>query len=516
MLPETPQQIARHKAAIERSRLSRPVQLALDYGLLTPEQSFFDYGCGRGGDGKRLRANGYQAAEWDPYYCPNNPHVEADVVNLGYVINTIEDKTERREALVGAWRLARRCLLVAAQVSLDYAGEQAVTFGDGIVTSRNTFQKVFSQSELKSYVETHLEVPVYPLSIGIFAAFKDRTAEQGFRFRRYQPRHLPLAVEVPTALYNRHQTVLDPLLNFFVERGRWPLSEEEGLFADAIAAVGSLRKAQQVLQQAIGQEPFREAVRAKRENLLVYLCGETLSGRPKFSDLPPLVQVDIREHFRSYKNACHVADQLLSTLAQPDTLKHACQRATIGKRVANTLYVHYQEITKLPLELRVLETLASRFIGIVDGATLMRFHADKPSVAYLFYPHFDQDPHPRLALSIRTALDTQAIQVTNYIDHSNPPVLHRKETFVDLDYPLRKKFARLSAQEEVWGLLDNPANIGTLQGWQKRLDAAGVMLRGHRVVWQPHVNPTLRKKHDRSRQRRCRHRGLALQKYEEG
>src|SRR5262245_61131321 len=140
MLSETPQPIARHKAAIERSRLSRPVQLALAYGLLTPQQSFFDYGCGRGGGGRRLRANGYQAAELDPFYCPTNPRVEAEVVNLGYVINTIEDQTERREALLGAWRLTRRCLLVAAQVSLDYAGEQAVTFGDGIVTSRNTFQ----------------------------------------------------------------------------------------------------------------------------------------------------------------------------------------------------------------------------------------------------------------------------------------------------------------------------------------------------------------------------------------
>lgn len=489
MLPEV-QRIARHKAAIARSRLSRPVQLALDYGLLTPVQSFFDYGCGRGGDGRRLRANGYEAAEWDPYYCPENPCVAADVVNLGYVINTIEDQTERCDALLGAWRLTQCCLLISAQVSLDYAGTQAVTFGDGIVTSRNTFQKVFGQAELKTYVETHLQVSAYPLSMGIFVAFKDATAEQEFRFRRYQPRHLRLAAEVPTDLYHRHQTILEPLLHFFVERGRWPLPDEAGLFAEAIAIVGNLRKAQKILQQAVGQEPFREAVRAKRENLLVYLCGETLSGRPKFAELPPLVQVDIREHFQNYKNACNVADQLLSTLAQPDVLKRACQCAMLGKRVANTHYVHYREMTKLPLELRVLETLASRFIGLVDGATLVRFHVDKPSVAYLFYPHFERDPHPQLALSIRTALDTQAIQVTSYSDHANPPVLHRKETFVGLDYRWREKFARLSAQEEAWGLLDNPTDIGTLKGWQKRLDAAGVMLRGHRVVRQHNPAPS--------------------------
>ena len=49
--------------------------------------------------------------------------------------------------------------------------------------------------------------------------------------------------------------------------------------------------------------------------------------------------------------------------------------------------------------------------------------------------------------------------------------------------PLRDKFARLTAQEERFGLLSGDTrDIGNLRGWQQRLVASGVELRGHRVV----------------------------------
>ena len=89
------------------------------------------------------------------------------------------------------------------------------------------------------------------------------------------------------------------------------------------------------------------------------------------------------------------------------------------------------------------------------------------------------------------------MQTTFYLDRPNPPVLHRKETFVDLDYPFRGKFQKLSQQEGEWGLLDNPKEIGTPNSWQKRLDTAGVMLRGHRVVWQSHIPKLVRRRTSR-------------------
>ena len=71
-------------------------------------------------------------------------------MNLGYVINVIEDTAERREALINAWDLAQKVLIVAAQVLIDDRTRGVIAYGDGIITSRNTFQKYYEQEELKS------------------------------------------------------------------------------------------------------------------------------------------------------------------------------------------------------------------------------------------------------------------------------------------------------------------------------------------------------------------------------
>jgi len=75
-----------------------------------------------------------------------------------------------------------------------------------------------------------------------------------------------------------------------------------------------------------------------------------------------------------------------------------------------------------------------------------------------------------------------AVQRLGYSGAANPPILHRKDKFLTAEHPLRARFARLTAQEEKHGLLDDPATIGTRDGWQARLSAAGFGLRGHRLV----------------------------------
>ena len=49
-------------------------------------------------------------------------------------------------------------------------------------------------------------------------------------------------------------------------------------------------------------------------------------------------------------------------------------------------------------------------------------------------------------------------------------------------HPLAAKFARLTAQEEKHGLLDDTATLGTRDGWHRRLADRGFTLRGHRLV----------------------------------
>ena len=84
-----------------------------------------------------------------------------------------------------------------------------------------------------------------------------------------------------------------------------------------------------------------------------------------------------------------------------------------------------------------------------------------------------EGPHPALLRSVKLSLRTRAIDCLEYQASPNPPILHRKETFLTPDHPLHPKFAKLTQQEEKHGLLDDTATVGTRQGWQARLNTAG-------------------------------------------
>ncbi len=87
---ETQKPIQRHLTALSRTSLSAPVQMLVRHGLLRSGVTFFDYGCGHGGDVAELTSEGIAASGWDPHYLPNGPAIPADVVNLGFVVNVID------------------------------------------------------------------------------------------------------------------------------------------------------------------------------------------------------------------------------------------------------------------------------------------------------------------------------------------------------------------------------------------------------------------------------------------
>ena len=124
--------IDRSQTAIRRYRCSRPIALAMAQGLIDTSRSVFDYGCGHGEDVEYLRKEGVQVAGWDPSFTPQNSIQEADVVNLGFVLNVIEDPSERRDTLKKAFSLARQLLIVSVRV--DRTPARATEFNDGHVT----------------------------------------------------------------------------------------------------------------------------------------------------------------------------------------------------------------------------------------------------------------------------------------------------------------------------------------------------------------------------------------------
>jgi DNA phosphorothioation-associated putative methyltransferase len=177
--------VARHLTALVRYGFSAPVQALARYGFITPSTEVFDYGCGRGDDVRGLAASGIAAHGWDPHYAPDAPKREADVVNLGFVINVIEDLEERIDALHGAYSLAKRVLAVAAMLA-SQAMQPGRPYRDGFVTSRNTFQKYYTQAELAGFISEVLNEEPLPVSPGVFFVFRDKDLEQNFLVGRHR------------------------------------------------------------------------------------------------------------------------------------------------------------------------------------------------------------------------------------------------------------------------------------------------------------------------------------------
>ena len=477
-----PTKIERHKAAIVRSEISRPVRIALQSGFFKPDTSFFDYGCGRGGDIKLLYQLGYKSSGWDPYYYPNNNREGADIVNLGYVINVIEKPLERKEALLKAWELTHKILIVAAQVVMDNVTSEQIAYGDGVVTSRNTFQKYYDQQELKNYIDETLNVDAVPAALGVYFVFRNESLAQTFRAAKFRRSTSAPKVNNKIKNFEDYKDLLTPLMQFVGERGRLPVENELSNNKEVSFIFGTIARAFSLVLQATNKEEWDAIAEKHKQDLLVYIALSKFGNRPKYNILPSDLQNDIKAFFDNYKQACEVADQMLFSLRDIQIIKTTCRNNKIGKLLSDALYVHISALDALDPLLRLYEGCASRTFGRMEGVTLVKFRTDKPKISYLFYPDFDDDPHPPLLASMQVDLINLQVGYRDYKSSNNPFILHRKETFLTKEYPLYEKFARLSEQEEKWGLLDDPQFIGTKNGWIRRLEEKAAKLRGHRLL----------------------------------
>ncbi|WP_293058768.1 DNA phosphorothioation-associated putative methyltransferase [Okeania sp. SIO2B3] len=482
--------IERHKAAMVRKKISKPVRLGLEANLFTEGTTFFDYGCGHGGDIQHIAQKGYQSAGWDPYYSPNNSCIAADVVNLGYVINVIESLAERREALIKAWGLTKQVLIVSAMVLInDQKTKNKLAYGDGIITSRNTFQKYYEQEELKSYIDQVLNVDSIPIDLGIFLVFKDEKQGQNFRASRLKTRLSTPRINCKNQKFVDYEEQLIPLMNFMSDRGRLPVRGEIAEEADLIAEFGSFRRAFRVILQATDSVEWDQITDKRRQDLLVYLALTKFGNRPKFSQLAEVVRNDIKALFGSYTQGCTLADLMLFSLGNSELISKCCKNSSIGYKFSNSLLVHVSAVAKLDPLLRLYEGCANRTIGRLNEATIIKFHTKLPIISYLFYPDFDTEAHPMLHKSMHIDLRDLSVSYQSYTNEYNPPILHRKDALVTPDYPDYEKFAKLTQQEEDRGLLNNFKNIQNRIGWLKCLEENCTEIKGHRVYWQTNVDP---------------------------
>lgn len=476
--------IERHKAALKRSELSRPVRVALEADLFTVGATFFDYGCGCGEDVKRIGDLGYTSSGWDPYYRPNTEIQSADIVNLGYIINVIEDLVERREVLIKAWDLTQQVLIVSAQVLVDDRRRGLIAYGDGIVTNRNTFQKYYEQEELKLYIEQVLGAEAIPAGLGIYIVFRHEAQAESFRAFRVYSRLSTPRIQTQVQNFEDYRELLTPLMNFYTKRGRLPVKDELNTEAEIKAEFRSYQRAFKIIQQATGKEEWEEIAEKRRQDLLVYLALGKFSGRPTIRKLAPEIKADVKALFGNYKQACTLADLLLVQVGDMKKIANLCKSSNIGKQLNDAIAVHVSALEKLPPLLRLYEGCASRNFYRLENANIIKLYYNKPKITYLVYPEFDTQAHPPLQATMEVDLHNLSVTYHDISDETNPLILHQKDTLVAPDYPSYKKFVRLTKKEQKSGLLENKDAIRRLHGWLRCLREHEVKIEGHKLSEQ--------------------------------
>lgn len=476
--------VHRHRTAIRRNQLSRPVATALRDQVLAPGDTFFDFGCGHGEDVELLRGMGYGSAGWDPHFRPDQRQVPSAVVNLGYVLNVIESPDERAAVLKKALALAKGALVVSALIGPG-GSERTVPHGDGLLTSRGTFQKYFRQEELGRFLTDQAGKEAYPAGLGIYYLFNDPQREADYCRRLLedpdrQGPSLPGRGWMPL-----HPETLKRIADQVMVLGRLPLPEE---FPEEVTAVSMLARSEDWLDRLAGHlDPARalEIRRERRARLLDDLAASyySPSGRLRLQDLDLAQRADLRSLFGSIARAYAEAEAYLEGVLAPEQLARVCRQWGEGKLVHDSLYFHPTRGESAPPAVRLMLRCARLLFGpeLTGQENLVKITFTTGRVTFATYEDLESVAHPALQGALRACLEEGVVLRRDYRGAANPPILHRKELFVGREHPSWELFARLTAQEARAGLLGR-ADIGNRLGWERALREAGFQVQGHELL----------------------------------
>lgn len=491
--------IARHRTALSRYGFSAPVQTLARFGFLDGSKALFDYGCGRGDDVRRLRENGIEASGWDPYFAPEETKRPAPLVNLGFVINVIEDRAERLEALRGAWALTEELLVVSAMI----AHPEAVTgtpYGDGVLTCRNTFQKYYRQEELRDWLAEALAVEPLPVGPGIFYLFKDKDAEQRFLLNRQENRRAVLRLSLLSrpeqaprigqaeAKYQAHRELLEGLWATCLRLGRDPDRSEAADLPAITASFGTLAAALRFIKsrKTEAEAILDQARRARMDDLRVYFAESQFQRRPPYRHLETRLQRDIKVFFGDYRTAQEAGRKLLFAAGDVDTLAAACREAAergLGwLEEAKSLQLPTRQIPELPPVLRTYVACGLRLYGAPETADLLKIHIGSGKLTLLSFDDFEGKPLPRLLRRVKLKLRTQDFELFEYGDAYPPPYLYRKSRFINEEFPNHAEQRELDEQLEARGLLDFEGYGPSAAEFDARLAAARYAIDGFRLI----------------------------------
>ena len=466
--------INREKTAISRYQLSSPFVAAAKLNLLSGHYSVMDYGCGRGDDLSILEHEGIDAIGWDPNFRPGGVCEPRDIVNLGFVINVIEDRKERDEAVQKAFGLAKKALLVSAMVANEQHIARFKPFKDGVITSRNTFQKYYTQQDLSEYLNDLCGVGPMPLATGVFAIFKDEQLEleclnQRFRRRsrlggaRVKKRSQK---EANQELFDAEEFAFTKLWAAALELGRFPTRSETEYYEPILARGVGVKKIQSLLLQFFDSEELDIAAHQTMEDLILAQAMSKFQGRTYFNDFSDSQRHEIRHFFSNFTSLKQNADDLLAELVDPELLIGDVTSIReqgiphFESHEEHQITLHKDALERLPLRLRAYVECAKTLYGELESIQLVKLHLASGKVSFLGYENFDAEPLPRLIERIKVDLWNQRVRFYDYVDDFVPPFLYWKSKLIPETFPHYQKQKTFDENLDLLGGAPDDPNFG--------------------------------------------------------
>ena len=417
--------IDRRRTALQRRELSSPMQYLLALGFLDGSRTVFDYGCGQGDDMRLLRAMGVDVSGWDPAFRPDSCRVPTDIVNLGFVLNVIEDADERREALADAYSLARQVLVVSVMLGYQSKRARFAEYRDGVVTQRSTFQKYYAQEEFRDYLEATLDANAIPVAPGICIVFQHAADEQLFLLARQQVRReWRLLRREPTSravarLIEDNRAQIDAYWLTALELGRPPAADECPAAQALAATLGSRRRVHDWVSRLHEPEQFEAAALGRQEDLLVYFALGHFGHRRPYRALPARLQRDVAHFFGSIVRARAAGKRALFAAGDAGRVAEAAgfchDELGIGQLAGSHHLTFHQSVLGecLPL-VRVYVGCALQLFGDAAYVDLVKVHLESRKVTFLVYDDFES-PTPALVERIKVDLPRLRVDYFDYV-----------------------------------------------------------------------------------------------------
>ncbi|MEI2768385.1 MAG: DNA phosphorothioation-associated putative methyltransferase [Nitrosomonas sp.] len=491
-------EVQRHLTALVRYGFSAPIQMLARFGFLDGSRSVFDYGCGRGDDLRGLQENGIRALGWDPHFAPENQKKLSNIVNLGFVINVIEDINERIEALQGAYSLAQELLAVSVMLK-NQSTHMGKLLNDGILTSRGTFQKYYTSNELKIFIEQHLNEDSIPVAPGVLFVFKNKDAEQRFLVGRSRSRTNLLraasqirntsklsVVERNAARYAKHQTILDSLWQQWLENGREPDKSEVKNLPPILETFGSLPKTLHFLRSQKDDAILETARKLRQDDLLVYFALGMFEKRKPYHHLEPSLRLDIKALFANYETAQHAAEELLFQIAQPEYINAACRDAAskgLGWYIENeSLQLHTSLVEQLPPILRIYIGCGAALYGDITSTDLIKIHIRTGKLTLLQFDDFFGKPLPKMMQRVKILFHQQDFQFFEYGEEFKPSYLYLKSRFMNEEMESFSEQLAFDNHLEALNLFDLSNYGPNSEEFEKKLYLARWQVEGMRLI----------------------------------